>query len=113
MLIDLAKFLVIFGISFFIFSCIGTTLFRDNSDYKSLSKTMLTLFKATLGDFSYDLFDNYSSDTLKYTGYVFMTTFLIYMMITLLNFVIAILSDTYAILTEKSTSLYLREIIYL
>jgi len=113
MLLDLAKFLVIFGISFFIFSCIGTTLFRDHGDYESLPKTMLTLFKATLGDFDFDIFDDYSSKTLKYTGYAFMTTFLIYMMITLLNFVIAILSDTYAILTEKSTSLYLREIVYL
>jgi hypothetical protein len=36
MLIDLVKFMVIMGISFFIFCCIGSTLFRDLTSYANI-----------------------------------------------------------------------------
>lgn len=113
MLIDLVKFMVIMGISFFIFCCIGSTLFRDLTSYANIQTAMLTLFQAALGGFDFTVFYDLDSTVLKTLGFIFLTGYLIFMMITLLNFVIAILSDTYAFLSNQSQSLYLKEVILL
>ena len=44
-------------------------------------------------------------------GYVYLTLYLVITNITLLNFLIAILSDIYTFLQEKSTNLYLKQIV--
>ena len=105
MLIDLAKFMILFTVSFFIFACAGNTMFQSLTDYERLDTTFLTLFNAALGNFDYTVFADLEIG-LRIAGYTFMTLYLLFMLITLLNFVIAILSDTYAILTEKSSALY-------
>lgn len=112
MVIDIMKFLVIFGITMFIFSCMGLILFKGLDDYATINLTIMTLFKSCMGAFDFDPFDDLT-DTSPYVGYIFMTVFIIFMMITLLNFIIAILSDTYAVLKLRSQSLYLREVVLL
>jgi hypothetical protein len=109
---DLAKFMVIFLICFFIFCCAAQVLFRESPNYTDLQTTMRTMFAAGLGAYEYSDFDDLEeiSPTI---GYIFMTVFLFVILITLLNFIIAILSDTYSALSQKSQSLYLREVILL
>lgn len=110
MLVDIVKFLVVSGCSFFLFCAVGNILLNDLESYSSISSALLTLFAACLGDFNFGEFDELDHPLV---GIIFMSIFLIFMMVTLLNFVIAILSDTYANNQEKGTALYLKEVILL
>jgi len=73
---------------------------------------VITLFSASLGDFTYDDFEEMKGFD-KYLGIFFLTSYLIVSMVTLLNFLIAILSNTYSYLTEQKNAMYLKEIIIL
>ena len=110
MLTDLLKFLILLGLSFFLWCCVGNILLNEMDEYSSVGESIITLFGASLGDF-----DMRSFEAIDYPiiGQLFLGLYMIFMMITLLNFIIAIMSDTYANNTENSTAIYLREVILL
>ena len=72
---------------------------------------MKKMFSAALGEYDFSDFDKVT-EVKPWIAHVLFAFYLIVMLITLLNFIIAVLSDTYSILSQKSQSLYLREVIY-
>jgi len=113
MLVDLATFLCMFLLVFLIFTCASQLLFHQIDGYGDFISCAITLYSASLGDFSFSDFDSASSSFTKSLGYAFLVIYLTVSMITLLNFLIAILSNTYDLLTEQKNALYLREVIHL
>ena len=113
MLVDLVTFIFMYLLVFLIFTCASQLLFHTINGYDNFIDCAITLYSASLGDFSFSDFDAASSSFTKSLGYVFMTIYLTVSMITLLNFLIAILSNTYDFLTEHKNALYLREVVVL
>ena len=112
MLVDGAIFLLLYVFIFIIFASAGQLLFNELSEFENIVESSKTLFGASLGNFEYVWFDN-MSEVSPYTGYIFLTIFLLFTMILLLNFLIAILSNTYANLNDLKNALYLRKVLFL
>merc|ERR1719197_70453 len=67
-----------------------------DGDFASYQKSLITMFKASLGDFSFEEFWQIQNDTLTQTfGILMLIIFLFVCAIMLLNLLIAILADTY------------------
>ena len=112
MFIDVSIFLVLFVTIFLIFLAIGQLLFEELNEFTSPTDAAITLFSASLGNFDYSIFNSFS--TLKmYSGYIYLTLYLLYTSIMLLNFLIAILSNTYARNNNVKNGLYLRNVLHL
>ena len=112
MFVDILKFLVIFGISFLVFTSVGMIMFRTLDEFKNIQNASIYLFSSSLGGFDFTVMENLTTIKPIY-GYIYITVFLLVMMITLLNFVIALMSDTYAILSAIRDGIFLQEIIVL
>lgn len=112
MLVDGAIFLLLYVFIFIIFTSAGQLLFNELTGFSDFSESSKTLFGASLGNFDYVWFDN-MTEVSPYTGYVFLTIFLLFTMVLLLNFLIAILSNTYANLNDVKNALYLRKVLFL
>eukprot|EP00937_MAST-01D_sp_MAST-1D-sp2_P000310 g310.t1 len=80
----------------------------DSSDgpYSNYAKTILELFKASLGDFSYDELWAIPSWGTQYFGIALLTLFLFIGAVMLLNLLIAILADTYTKVQEVASSTF-------
>ena len=112
MLVSVAIFMLLFTVLFLIFAVIGLQLFLDLDAFISIKMTWITLFSASLGNFDYTIF-NSATIVPPFVGYIYLTTFLIFIAIMLLNFLVAILSNIYAQLNDVQIGLYLRKVIYL
>ena len=110
MVVDIAQFLVVFSISFFIFAAMGQILFTELAEFNDLWISIKTLYSDVLGGYDYAKFDNISNVG-KWVGYIYLSAALLVVLIILLNFLIAILSNTYTILIEVSRALFLRGVI--
>ena len=111
MLNELLKFLFLeWGIQI-VFIAIGRVLFYNISEFSNLYKTVTTLLSAGLGNFDYDMFDEWSTICQIY-GFWYLTTYILVMLIAMLNFLIAIISNVYDRLKSISNGLYLRELIF-
>ena len=112
MLLDVTVFMLLFAALFLIFNAIGQLIFQELPQFNSPIQTAITLFSWCLGNFDYNIFNNWT-EVSPYVGYIFLTVFQLFTMIMLLNFLIAILSNTYANLNDVQIGLYLRKVLFL
>lgn len=62
--VDILKFIVLFLMTIFIFSCFGSLMFSDIPEFANVYESMLTLFCATLGTFDFAIFSDKSTPEL-------------------------------------------------
>ena len=86
-------------------------LFFSIPEFQDETKTFLTLFSASLGNFDFQIFDNPNMNVNPWFGYITMLLFLVISAITLINFLIAIISNVYNDLSDIGIGLYLRSLI--
>ena len=111
MIIEISKFLLIYGMFFLIFSSSGRLLFNGLSSFKDNTSTVITLFSASLGNFSFSMFDDPNNVVSSFNSYAYLVLFLVISNVILLNFIIAILTSIYEVLKAKSTIIYLTQIV--
>ena len=96
MIVDIMQFCSIYILQLVAFSIFAAMAFIDVKEFGGIYETILLLFFATLGEFSFEIYDVYDDRIMmKYIAHLFMITFLFVNMILLLNMVIAMMSDTY------------------
>ena len=110
MLIDVAKFFIIFGINFVIFLSAGRLMFVALDDFQDTYRAIVYLISACLGNFDYTIFNSLETPP-HYFGYVYLISFLWISTIILLNFIIAILTNIYIEWQSYYEGLYLRQIV--
>jgi len=107
MLIDLAKFAVLWGLFLVIFASGASMVFGQIPSLRGFGPTFYLYFEASLGAWDKDVYcDAAVSDAYCYVGYAFTVAILLVNMVLLLNLVIAILSSTYAYYEDKKLGLY-------
>eukprot|EP01006_Ploeotia_vitrea_P037380 TRINITY_DN66125_c3_g1_i1.p1 TRINITY_DN66125_c3_g1~~TRINITY_DN66125_c3_g1_i1.p1 ORF type:complete len:920 (+),score=537.65 TRINITY_DN66125_c3_g1_i1:235-2994(+) len=101
MLTDLKNFLVLMALFIAGFALAMHFMLADKQDdYRSWSNTILTLFRALLGDFDYDW--GTADRTLQDFAELLFSAYLIISNIMLLNMLIAMMSDSYAKVQEAA-----------
>ena len=111
MIIEISKFLLIYLMFFLIFSSSGRLLFNALPSFKDNTSTILTLFSASLGNFSFSIFKDPLNAVSLTNSYIYLALFLLISNVILLNFIIAILTSIYEVLKSKSKVIYLAEIV--
>jgi len=108
-IVDILKFMVIYFISLFGFSIVFylTQVTSQNEQFKDLPTTMITLFSASLGQFSFSWVDD------SLFSIIVLAIFLLFHLVILLNLMIAILTFTYEEFHKQSLIKYLNEIVVL
>ena len=104
MIIEIAKFMVIYWLLILIFWSCGRIFFITIKSFSTDLKSFATLFSASLGGFDFSIFNDSMMVLDPEYGYYYLIIFLILSNIILLNFVIAILSNTYTVKALVVTS---------
>mmetsp|Transcript_12863 Transcript_12863/g.14721 ORF Transcript_12863/g.14721 Transcript_12863/m.14721 type:complete len:116 (+) Transcript_12863:1046-1393(+) len=65
MIETILKFLIIYGMFFLIFASSGSLLFNSIPAFQDRTSTIVTLFSASLGNFSFSIFDDPSNAVSK------------------------------------------------
>ena len=97
MLWEVFLFFLIFAAQIAFFASIFNLLFVDTAKYSTLYLSIINLFDATLGNYSYDDFKD-TAITNSLTAEVCLIIFLIGNYILMINLLVAILSNTYSML---------------
>jgi hypothetical protein len=111
---DFLNFLIIYAILIIMFSIVGNLLFiiEIPDHYGSLFESILTIFDASLGNYSFAVFEGkYISDRTEAIGKVYLFIVVLLFNILVLNLIIAILSNTFNMFEPKSKGLYLSKIL--
>ena len=104
-------FAILMILIIFMYTLMGRILFIETSEFFTYRTSFLYLFGAMLGDFNLGFAENINLKVHVIYSYVFIISYLIVTNIVMLNFLIAILSDIYSVLQQKSSQLYLTNII--
>jgi len=110
MLQAIAKFLLIYGMFLLIFVSGGRLFYTNQEEFKSEIQAVVTLFSASLGSFSFSMWDENVALATRY-NYAYLISFLIISNVILLNFIIAILTTIYDEVKNQSKLIYLVEIV--
>ena len=111
---DFLNFLIIYAILIIMFSIVGNLLFiiEIPKHYGSLFESILTIFDASLGNYSFTVFEGkHISDRTEAIGKVYLFIVVLLFNILVLNLIIAILSNTFNMFEPKSKGLYLSKIL--
>lgn len=111
---DFLNFLIIYAILIIMFSIVGNLLFiiEIPEHYGSLFESILTIFDASLGNYSFAVFEGkYISARTEAIGKVYLFIVVLLFNILVLNLIIAILSNTFNMFEPKSKGLYLSKIL--
>ena len=111
MIKSMLTFLILYVLNLLTFSVIGTIIMfpSNNNRFGGTYESFITLFQASLGVFTFD--DIKDGNLGRYYNEVFMILFLLLNMVLLMNLLIAIISNIYAMYENRSTSLYMTEIV--
>lgn len=110
MLQAILKFLIVYGLFLWIFASGGRLFYTNQESFKDQTTTIMTLFTASLGSFSFNMWDDNVQVATRY-NYAFLIAFLIISNVILLNFIIAILSTIYDAVKSRSNLIHLADII--
>jgi hypothetical protein len=110
MLQAILKFLIVYGLFLWIFASGGRLLYTNQESFKDQTTTIMTLFTAGLGSFSFNMWDENVQVATTY-NYAFLIAFLVISNVILLNFIIAILSTIYDAVKSRSGLIHLADII--
>jgi len=111
---DFLNFLIIYAILIIMFSIVGNLLFiiEIPENYGSLFESILTIFDASLGNYSFTVFEGeYISERTEAIGKIYLFIVVLLFNILVLNLIIAILSNTFNMFEPKSKGLYLSKIL--
>lgn len=106
---DMIKFGLMYSIFLLLFSQVFYLLFQGTEDLSAagdLWETTMTLFQMTLGEFTYDTFDDTKYPVLTKTAFVM---FMVLVPILLLNMLIAMMGNTYQQVVAKSAKEWRRQ----
>ena len=113
MIVDLAKFLVLWVVLILLFTCVSLVFFSQNDNFRNFEGVFMFFIQASIGSYSMSVFTMESEsaeelgldidqdvfdDQAKFMtnfGQYFMIVFLLINLVLMLNFVIAILSSTF------------------
>lgn len=99
---DISRYLFVYFISICVFAVAANLLFfRDGEPYETFSRSMITMFESSLGNFNFETF-SYR----KYTGWAFLTIWIFFSAVILLNLLIAVLSSRYEELSPQANADY-------
>jgi hypothetical protein len=95
------------------FAVIGNLIFYDVYSYGTISEAMLTMFKASAGDFNKEKLDQIVNSTRGGVGpgwgYTFILTYMLLNFILIVNVIVGQLSSAYKKFHKKRSSLMLME----
>lgn len=111
MLKEILKFIAIYLLMVLVFASSGRLFFITIDEFSTDSQSWLTLFSASIGSFSFEMFDSPKMVLSPSYGYYFLMAYLVITNVVLLNFIIAILSNTYSKLKDLSKALYYNEVL--
>jgi len=112
MSMDFLNFFLIYVILVAMFSIVGNINFVEElTSYRTFFDSILTVIDASLGTYSFLMFEKINDSALIYVGQVFTISIVVSFNILLLNLIIAILANTYTIFDERSNGLYLSKIL--
>ena len=106
MLQAITKFLLIYGMFLLIYVSGGRLFYTNQDGFKTETEAVVTLFSASLGSFSFKMWDENVQLATRY-NYLYLLSFLIISNVILLNFIIAILTTIYDEVKQRSKLIYL------
>lgn len=110
MLQAISKFLIIYGLFLLIYVSGGRLFYTNQEPFGSDTDAIVTLFSASLGSFSFDMWNDQVNLSERY-NYAYLISYLIISNVILLNFIIAILTTIYDEVKNLSGFIYLVEIV--
>ena len=111
MLFNIVKLMSIYWLVLLVFASSGRLFFVQIEQYETYIDSVITLFSASLGNFSFSIYEDPRLETPARYGYTFIIAYLIITNIILLNFIISVLSLVYDQIRELGNLVYLAEVI--
>jgi hypothetical protein len=103
----LLGYLMLFGASFVILSCVGTLIFKDLNKFKNVDNSMLTLLENSWGSFNFE--DAQGGRFGDDVGYIFMVIIAILLILILANFLIALFASKYYEFMKNEKAIMMQE----
>jgi hypothetical protein len=111
MMPDFFSFFMLYAILTVMFSLICNINFVEISQFDSFFNSIMTVIDASLGNFSFTIFEPLNDDSVILIGQLVIVAMVVMFNILLLNLIIAILANTYNLFDSKSNGLFLSKIL--